>query len=70
MTITRKTGLTIDLTGSDGNVFSLLSYAHKLCSQLNLDHTAVRAEMMSGDYKHSIAVFDKHFGSVVTLLTD
>lgn len=59
--------LEIDLTGPDGNAFFLLGYAKTFSKQLGLDHNQVRTEMTSGDYENLINVFDKHFGSFVTL---
>ena len=61
-------GLTIDLSGSDGNAFVLMGYARQYAKQLNLDHTAIVAEMMLGDYNNLVSVFEREFGSVVTLL--
>lgn len=34
---------------------------------MELDTETIKADMMSTDYEHAINVFDKHFGSVVTL---
>lgn len=60
-------GISIDLTGPDGNAFVLIGTATKLARQLGLDSKAIQAEMMSGDYENLIKVFDKHFGHFVTL---
>jgi hypothetical protein len=57
----------IDLTGPDGNAFVLLGYAKDFCKQLELDYTAISKDMKSGDYEHLLAVFEKHFGSFVTM---
>jgi len=64
----------IDLTGPDGNVFSLISTAMDLGRTLNkrrgadyLDINKIREDMMSKDYEHAIKVFDKHFGHIVIL---
>jgi len=63
-----KTGpVKIDLTGPDGNAFSLIGIAGNLAKQLDLDKKKIQAEMMSGDYENLIKVFDKHFGEFVTL---
>ena len=59
--------LTIDLTGSRGNAFVLLGYAKRFAKQLNLDFTAVNAEMTAGDYENLVEVFDGYFGDYVTL---
>ena len=61
-------GIEIDLTGSQGNAFYLLGTADNLAKQIGLDGKAIVAEMMEGDYENLVAVFDKHFGSIVTLL--
>jgi hypothetical protein len=60
-------GIEIDLTGPDGNAFVLIGTATKLARQLGLDGKAIQKEMMAGDYENLIKVFDKNFGSFVTL---
>ncbi len=60
-------GISIDLTGPDGNAFVLIGTATKLARQLGLDGKAIQAEMMKGDYENLVKVFDKHFGHFVTL---
>jgi hypothetical protein len=60
-------GISIDLTGPDGNAFVLIGTASKLARQLGLDGKVIQAEMMKGDYEHLVATFDKHFGHFVTL---
>jgi len=60
-------GISIDLTGPDGNAFVLIGTASKLAKQLGLDGKAIQAEMMKGDYENLVKVFDKHFGHFVTL---
>jgi hypothetical protein len=57
----------IDLTGPDGNAFVLIGKASNLAKQLGLDQKAIQAEMTSGDYENLVKVFDKYFGSFVTL---
>jgi len=63
----QKLGIEIDLTGPDGNAFVLIGTAGNLAKQLGLDAKAIREEMMKGDYENLIKVFDKYFGSFVTL---
>ena len=63
-----KLGISIDLTGPEGNAFVLIGTASRLAKQLGLDKDAIQKEMMSGNYDHLIQVFDKHFGEFVTLL--
>ena len=60
-------GISIDLTGPDGNAFVLIGTAAKLARQLGLDSKAIQAEMMSGDYENAVNVFDENFGHFVTL---
>ena len=57
----------IDLTGPDGNAFALMGYAKNFSRQLGLDFKEIQTEMTSGDYEHLLEVFEKHFGSFVTL---
>lgn len=63
----KNTGIEIDLTGPQGNVFFLIGTARNLAKQLGLDSSSIQKDMMSGDYENAINVFDKHFGSFVTL---
>jgi|TARA_R110000744_G_C19271333_1_gene552523 hypothetical protein len=60
-------GIIIDLTGPDGNAFSLLAAASSLCKQLGYHAEPVLDDMKSGDYENLLEVFDKHFGDFVTL---
>jgi len=57
----------IDLTGPDGNAFALMGYAKKYARQLEIDSNPIIKDMMSGDYEHLLEVFEKHFGTFVTL---
>ena len=61
-------GISIDLTGPDGNAFVLIGKAGNLAKQLGLDKDVIQKEMMKGDYEHLVNTFDKHFGDFVTLL--
>lgn len=63
----KNKGLEIDLTGPQGNAFVLLGYASQLSKQLGLNSEHILSEMKSGDYENLVAVFDKHFGNIVTL---
>ena len=63
----KQTGIEIDLTGPQGNVFFLIGTARNLAKQLGLDSVVIQKEMMSGDYENAVNVFDRHFGSFVTL---
>ena len=60
-------GIEIDLTGPQGNAFFLLGTATKLARQLDLNEYEVLAEMKEGDYENLLQVFDRYFGSFVTL---
>ena len=63
-------GIVIDLTGPQGNAFNLLATARSFCKQLDMSEKNTQAildEMMSGDYENLIQVFDREFGSIVTL---
>lgn len=63
----KQNGITIDLTGPQGNAFYLLGTAKNLANQLGLNGVEIMEEMKSGDYENLIQTFDKYFGSVVTL---
>jgi hypothetical protein len=58
----------IDLTGPEGNAFVLFGYARKFARQLDCDPEPILADMKSGDYEHLVRVFDREFGSFVTLI--
>ncbi|MBT6049878.1 MAG: hypothetical protein HOG49_24025 [Candidatus Scalindua sp.] len=62
-----KTKIEIDLTGSEGNAFSLLGRAKRFAGDLGLDVNAIIDEMMSGNYENLVGVFDREFGDYVTL---
>lgn len=58
--------VSVDLTGPEGNAFTLIGYARKWSKQLGLNPDEVRKEMMSGDYENLVSVLEKYFGNVVT----
>lgn len=58
----------IDLKGPEGNAYVLLGYARSFAKQLSLDPEPITKEMMASDYENLIQVFDKYFGSFVTLV--
>jgi len=60
-------GLTIDLSGPDGNAFALLGYARQYAKELSLDSEKIQFDMMSGDYANVVAVFERNF-PMITLL--
>ena len=62
--------IVIDLTGPNGNAFVLLGYARRFGKQLGWTQQRidkVQEWMKSGDYEHLVTVFDREFGSFVTL---
>lgn len=63
----KSNGITIDLTGPQGNAFYLLGTAKNLANQLGLNGVEIMEEMKSGDYDNLVNTFDKYFGSFVTL---
>jgi hypothetical protein len=59
----------IDLTGPDGNAFSLIGYAIRWNTQLGKTEEEIKAfgeEMMSGDYEHLVSMMEERFGEFVT----
>lgn len=59
---------TIDLNGPDGNAWFLLATGQSLARNLRIDFEPIRTEMMSGNYRHLVGTFDKHFGEYVDLV--
>lgn len=57
----------LDLTGPDGNIFTLLGKGIKYCNQMGLDPKVFRDKMTSGDYNNSVNVFEEYFGEFVIL---
>ena len=57
----------IDLHGSQGNAFALMSIADDWLRQLKRrdEFRAMRTEMMSGDYNNLLRVFQTKFGDLV-----
>jgi len=62
-----ESGITIDLTGPQGNAYYLLGTAKNLAKQLDLNGLVIMEDMRSGDYENLLEVFDNHFGNIVTL---
>ena len=69
MTIELTTKRIIDLTGPNGNAHVLLRYAKQLAKESNKDYQNIRFEMMASNYMNLVKVFDREFGSIVTLLS-
>ena len=62
--------LEIDLTGPEGNAFSLMKQVEVLGRRLGYSReriVAIRKVMMMGDYDGLVKVFDKEFGHIITL---
>ena len=60
----------IDLSGPDGNAFAIMGYAKQFGNLLGYsdEETAEMInDMMSGDYKHLLQVFENNFGAYVKL---
>ena len=55
----------IDLSGPDGNAFSLMAIAGRLARQLGLDGDNIREQMMAGNYANLLRVFQAQFGDYV-----
>lgn len=73
MAIVSRTNVkpTIDLKSSEGNAFYLINQVKVLGNQLGWTKEkieSVRKEMMSGDNKNLITIFDKNFGDYVDLV--
>ena len=67
----RSGPIEIDLTGPDGNVFSLMGRVKDLLRISNRDASEkdqILYRMRSSDYKNAVAVFDEEFGDIVLLL--
>ena len=62
-----KGPIVIDLTGPDGNAFTLMAHAKRFAKQLGYDHKMIIGKMTSGDYEHLLKVFDSYFGKFVIL---
>lgn len=63
--------IVIDLQGPDGNANHLLAYANRFSKQMGNSKERTQEildEMVSSDYENLLNVFDREFGSFVTLL--
>ncbi len=63
-------GIEIDLTGPEGNAYVLLAYADRFARQLGYsDHKrlCILDDMKLSSYDMLVEVFDREFGSFVTL---
>ena len=71
MSVVMDGKLVLDLAGSDGNAFALMSYANRLGTKMGFDdeeRDRIVMEMQSSDYENLVKVFTKYFGAHVELL--
>jgi hypothetical protein len=64
------TPIEVDLTGPDGNAYSLMALATDLSRQLGhskFKRDCIIDEMMLTDYEGLLHTFDREFGMLVTL---
>ena len=62
--------IVIDLTGPQGNVFSLMNNAFKIGHKIGKSEKEINTiveNMMSDDYENAIQVFDEAFGEYIIL---
>ena len=62
--------IVLDLTGPDGNAFSLMGHAMNFGKQLGLSKLTIDEiieEMQLSDYENLVNTFDKYFGDYVIL---
>ena len=68
-----KGKISIDLSGPEGNAFAIMGLATRLCKQLKdvdpekYDIERILEEMMSGDYKNLVNLFEEYFGDFVDI---
>ncbi len=63
-------GIEIDLTGPEGNAFVLLGYANRFAKDLGYsdhDRLCLLDNMKLSTYDMLVEIFDREFGSFVTL---
>jgi hypothetical protein len=58
----------IDITGSAGNAFVLLSYAKDLCADYSMNFDGIKNEMIASDYNNLLNVFENYFGEYIELI--
>ena len=63
-------GRVIDLSGPNCNAFALMGYAGDLLRQMGRRHelSALRTEMMAGDYNNLLRIFEENFSDYVELI--
>ena len=65
-----SSGRVIDLQGPQGNAFALMAIADDFLRQMKRrdEFSAMRTEMMSGDYENLVRIFEDNFGDYVDLI--
>ena len=65
-----SSGRVIDLQGPKGNAFALMAHADDFLRQMGRrdEFSAMRTNMMSGDYDNLIRIFEENFGDYVELV--
>ena len=65
-----SSGRVIDLQGPSGNAFALMGYADDFLRQMGRrqELSAMRTEMMSGDYENLVQILEENFGDYVELV--
>ena len=65
-----SSGRVIDLQGPQGNAFALMAQADDFLRQMKRrdEFSAMRTEMMSGDYENLVRIFEENFGDYVELV--
>ena len=65
-----SSGRVIDLQGPSGNAFALMGYADDFLRQMGRRHefSALRTEMMAGDYNNLLRIFEENFSDYVELI--
>jgi hypothetical protein len=62
-------GLTIDVTGPEGNVYNIFAIAQSWCKQLGWDWPTLEKKMKErGDYHGVLTVFRDTFKNLVTVV--
>ena len=58
----------IDISGPNGNAFTLIGQAIKLAKKFGKDENSIVNRMMEGNYQELLEVFDSEFGEYVDIL--
>lgn len=58
----------VDLNGPEGSAFVLLGTAHRICATEGIEFAPIEADMKSGNYRHLVEVFDRHFGDLFDIV--